>query len=360
MTVDEIRVRLQADTPPWDDVRERRVLATILSDRRAARRWARPRRWVAAFGVAAGVVVAALWMAAPGRWRATRSEPTAPARPPAVARVPVPPVSTVASPSPSRVVLPDGSQAVLSEGAQIDLERSLGGDARVTVRQSGGRVRYEVRHDPAHPFLVHASRATVRVLGTIFTVAFGQGRVAVSVDEGRVEISVGRRRVRLQPGDELVVPDADETAHGRRRQAAAGPKSPPERRQPPEPGPAGSSVDAWLSRADDARRAGNPAAAANALRALVDGHPEDARVPAALFTLGTVEQAAGHPGAAAAAFARCRRRAPDGTLAEDALAAEAIAWRAANDPARARTAAAEYVTWYPRGTHVAAMRELAR
>jgi transmembrane sensor len=281
-----------------------------------------------------------------------------------MANVPVKPASSLSSPSASRatsrVTLPDGSLAVLSEGAEIALEPSPDAGARVAVRQAGGRVRYEVRHDPAHPFLVHASTVTVRVLGTVFTVAFRDRGVAVSVDEGRVEIFDGRRRMRLGPGDELVVSQPEETAHSRSRRSTAEQES---HRPVPEPPPSPadeSTADAWMARADDARRAGNLAAAAEALQKLVDGHPKDTRVPAALFTLGTVERTAGHPEAATAAFARCRRQAPDGPLAEDALAAEATAWQAANDRRRAQTVAGEYLAQYPRGAHLVAMQEILR
>jgi hypothetical protein len=360
MTPDEMRERLRTDTPRWDDVRERRALATILGARRAGRRWARHRRSIATFAAGAVVLAVALWIPAPGRRRPTRSEDVSAARPSAMANVPMKPASGLSSLSASRVTLPDGSLAVLSEGAEIALERSPDAGARVVVRQSGGRVRYEVRHDPAHPFLVRASTVTVRVLGTVFTVAFRDGRVAVSVDEGRVEVFDGRRRVSLGPGDELVVSHVDETAHSRSRRSAAEQESHRPAREPP-PRPAdGSTADAWMARADDARQAGNLAAAAEALRMFVDGHPEDTRVPAALFTVGTVERTAGHPDAAAAAFARYRRQAPDGPLAEDALAAEAAAWLAANDRTRAQTVAGEYLARYPRGAHLVSMREILR
>jgi transmembrane sensor len=77
-----------------------------------------------------------------------------------------------------------------------------------------------------------------------------------------------------------------------------------------------------------------------------------------LFTLGRVERARGKHGAAAEAFARCHRAAPHGALAEDALAEEAVSWKSAGDPARARTTAQRYLKQHPGGAHVARMMPL--
>src|SRR5206468_2636594 len=123
-------------------------------------------------------------------------------------------------------------------------------------------------------------------------------------------------------------------------------------RRPPRPsddqradadGPA-----ALLAAADAAHAAGRLDEAARLLQGLLDRHAADARAPLAAFTLGRLLLTRlQRPAAPALASARARALAPDGALAEDALAREAEAWARAGDGPRARRAAAEYELRFP-------------
>ena len=95
-------------------------------------------------------------------------------------------------------------------------------------------------------------------------------------------------------------------------------------------------------------------------RGLIAKYPHNWRVSTAAFIWARVEQARGRHAAAAKAYALYRRRSPSGPLAEDALAGEARARKAAGQTSLARRLARSYLKKYPRGTHAKAMRSVMR
>ena len=83
------------------------------------------------------------------------------------------------------------------------------------------------------------------------------------------------------------------------------------------------------------------------------GRGESARAPLAAFTLGRLLlENLRQPADAARAFELARSLAGgSGALAEDALAREVEAWRAAGDANKATARAQRYQALYPNGTH---------
>jgi len=117
------------------------------------------------------------------------------------------------------------------------------------------------------------------------------------------------------------------------------------------------TMEALLAAADAARLAGRATEATARLRRAVTLHPTDGRAPLAAFTLGRMLLVKlGAPREAAAAFAQARHLAPEGPLAEDALAREVEAWAGASDRAQAHDRAAEYLRRYPAGRRVRTVR----
>lgn len=127
--------------------------------------------------------------------------------------------STGAGPvSPARVVatqvgvrdsitLSDGTRVVLAPGSRLTVAAGFdGGQREVTL---DGAAFFDVKHDDAHPFTVHASGAEIRDVGTAFTVKTDAvGRVSVSVTHGIVAVrdSVATAKaVELRAGDRGVV-----------------------------------------------------------------------------------------------------------------------------------------------------------
>jgi transmembrane sensor len=112
-----------------------------------------------------------------------------------------------------------------------------------------------------------------------------------------------------------------------------------------------------VNAASVARLSHHPAEAVPPLRRIVVNHDDDRRAPLAAFTLGRVLlEELGQPTEAADAFAKTGELAPDGALAEDALAREVEAWSRAGDLARARARADEYVRRYPAGRRLRSVR----
>src|SRR2546430_2117926 len=82
------------------------------------------------------------------------------------------------------------------------------------------------------------------------------------------------------------------------------------------------------------------------------------RAPLAAFSLGRVHlEKVGAPRDAAQAFARARELAPDGPLAEGALAREVEAWARAGETEVARQRALSYARRYPGGRRARAVRQ---
>ncbi len=95
------------------------------------------------------------------------------------------------------VRLPDGSTVLLAPNSRLDVSDDYG-DARRDVTLVG-EAFFDVRHDSARPFVVHAAGALVRDVGTTFTVRTDApavagddstvARVRVAVRSGAAELS---------------------------------------------------------------------------------------------------------------------------------------------------------------------------
>lgn len=374
--LDELAARARERMEPgWNELREQRVLAEVRRAPSSVRRSARIGRWTASMAVAAAVLLAAAIA-----WPSDGAAPD----------------------HRSRLELEDGSVCVLESGARLSAsERSA---EVVRLVQTHGRVRYEVSHRPERTFEVLAAPVTVRVRGTRFVVDVTRELVTVSVEEGRVEVLARSRIAELTDGETLSVPRrrapaettepaeepdavADEPApmaptavppaapeaverdEGTATTAEArAPRRVPARvarrsARPAEPvtaaepsgasvtQPAGSDPGALLAEADAHRRAGRQREAAAVLERFLLEHDADVRAPSAAFTLGRVRRQLGEHAAAANAFARAYSWAPDGPLAEDSLAYEALSWAAAGESPRAVSAAQRYLDRYPMGLH---------
>lgn len=96
------------------------------------------------------------------------------------------PVSAAVVLQPGRQVLPDGSTIEFRDDAAVTIhfEPSI---RRVVLRR--GEAHFEVKKDPARPFVVEASGFGVRAVGTAFSVALGKQTVDVVVTHGRVAVA---------------------------------------------------------------------------------------------------------------------------------------------------------------------------
>lgn len=82
----------------------------------------------------------------------------------------------------------------LADGSEVWLNRHTTLEARIGRRQrdillGGGEAAFDVTHDAARPFIVHAGDRNVRVLGTAFDVIHQGERFVVQVERGRVAVT---------------------------------------------------------------------------------------------------------------------------------------------------------------------------
>jgi transmembrane sensor len=336
--------------PPWDEVKEQRVLTRVLATRSAPRKYRIVLPAAAVVAIAACVALIVSW-----RGFSLRDAPTAAP-------------SSFTAVGDQVMALADGSQAVLvhEAGLQVEEERP----DRVKIIQRRGTVRYEVRPDKHREFSVRAAGNTIRVRGTVFTVDMSGGSVEVAVQRGRVEIDDGGGRTReLSEGESLRVPVRDSkdeavlagpvtTATVEAPDAQAAPSVEPSAAPHQAVSGAPLTVGDLQAKADRARVSGDLPTAAAALEQLVATDPRDPRVPNALFSLARVERERGHEAAAARAFERCMRAAPSGPLVQDAMAEAAVSWSVAGATKAARANATSYLARYPNGPHVQRMKAI--
>jgi hypothetical protein len=361
--IEQHREDMLARSAAWDDLRERRVLSRIEAelDARGGRRSRSARPFVLALAATMTLAAAlvAFWIV---------RGPSARAVAPSFAAL-EPPTRALAG----TLALPDGSVAMLHDGALVDMRIATATEIR--LEQSGGRVHYDVVPGLARAFTVVAGDVEVHVVGTAFWVAHDGTHVGVTVDHGRVRVAraSGSLVAELGAGEEVRVEtgalaraepvgDAIELVPPAEVGGDDEPRRPrvrkPAKATTEEVAPAIESAALLQARADDARRRGDAAEAADALRALIDHHPKDVRVYTALFTLAKVERGRGRHAAAAALFASVVSRDPNGALAEDARAEAASSWSSAGRHDDAREAANDYLAKHPAGAHVGRMQRL--
>jgi ferric-dicitrate binding protein FerR (iron transport regulator) len=94
----------------------------------------------------------------------------------------------------SFVRLPDGSSVVLNEKSKLTFPDSFDGSSTREV-QLEGEGFFDIKHDPAKPFIVRSGNVVTTVLGTAFNIkAFPADQdVIVTVTRGKVEVSADQK-----------------------------------------------------------------------------------------------------------------------------------------------------------------------
>ncbi len=103
-----------------------------------------------------------------------------------------------------QVRLPDGSVMTVDAQSVAIVDAP---EAERRVRIDRGRAMFAVAKDAAHPFVVTAGTASVRALGTHFSVEVEPGRLTVALVEGSVRVDLPGRSRQLAPGDVLTLTD---------------------------------------------------------------------------------------------------------------------------------------------------------
>ena len=105
----------------------------------------------------------------------------------------------------TQTMLPDGTHACINAGSSLSFGRSFGRGGRDVTLEGEGY--FEVAHDAANPFRVHAGNTCVTVKGTVFNVRSypEEANISVSLLEGSVLLSTPADEVTLTPGTCAVV-----------------------------------------------------------------------------------------------------------------------------------------------------------
>lgn len=143
----------------------------------------RKRRWPMPLATAACLLLA-LWLTPPG-WQAD--------------------VRTQAGET-REVRLEDGSVLQLNGATALDWQADAGGQR--LVKLYSGQADFQVAPDAAHPFVIEAGDARIRVTGTRFDVNLLGDQVLLAVTEGHVQVSdaVGAERA-VQAGEQIAWQD---------------------------------------------------------------------------------------------------------------------------------------------------------
>ncbi|SKB89109.1 FecR family protein [Sphingobacterium nematocida] len=104
-----------------------------------------------------------------------------------------------------RLMLPDASIVNLNSDSQIEIAGTFGKRQREVALE--GEAFFDVAHNKALPFVVHAKNATVTVLGTQFNMsAYKTDKVvATTLLSGSVRVGAANREIHIKPGQQAQV-----------------------------------------------------------------------------------------------------------------------------------------------------------
>ena len=279
--------------------------------------------------------------------------------------------------------LADGSHVnVVSSDGDLTVERNE--REHIGLRLASGVARFDVVPNTQRQFVVNAGSVEIGVVGTVFDVERAADRVRVGVREGKVRVRVADRVAFVTAGQSLwfdeagVRESAASSSHASVKARAVRARRAPSHDETPRAAwrslgqsgdyegayrllAEGTAVEddseALMDAADAARLSGHAEAAVTYLRKVLRDHRAAPVAPLAAFTLGRVLlERLGQPLEAADAFAVARTIAPQGSLAQDALAREVEAWSKAGHPDEAYQRARQYVQSYPEGRRLRAVQ----
>lgn len=104
------------------------------------------------------------------------------------------------------IELPDGSTVKLNGGSKLVYEDGFGKSDRVVFLE--GEAFFDVKADPAHPFIVNTGKLSVKVLGTAFNVNTYDDAVETVLIKGKIEVQLKNQeesRIVLKPLEKLTV-----------------------------------------------------------------------------------------------------------------------------------------------------------
>jgi ferric-dicitrate binding protein FerR (iron transport regulator) len=110
--------------------------------------------------------------------------------------------------SKSTILLPDGSKVSLNSCSRLNYADAFSqGNRTVTLYGEGF---FEIRHDPDHPFVIHAGNIDIKVLGTVVNVkAYPEDyTLETTLIRGKVEVdfnNAGNQKIILKPDQKITI-----------------------------------------------------------------------------------------------------------------------------------------------------------
>jgi len=118
----------------------------------------------------------------------------------------------------TNLLLPDGTRVWLNAGSRLTYEKTYGAQSREVSLT--GEALFDVAHNATKPFIIHAARVDIRVLGTKFNVkSYPSDRTTeATLLKGSIEVSIKARpdeKIILKPNEKLVIANDDSALHRR-------------------------------------------------------------------------------------------------------------------------------------------------
>jgi len=125
--------------------------------------------------------------------------------------------------------LPDGTAVVLNADSRLDYDPEFTG--RLREVKLTGEAFFDVVHNKKRPFVIHAGKANIRVLGTVLNVRNypGDKFMETSLIKGKVEVTFRDqpgKKIIMKPSQKLVIPTADLQTVSNRKLANASDEKP--------------------------------------------------------------------------------------------------------------------------------------
>jgi Fe2+-dicitrate sensor, membrane component len=120
--------------------------------------------------------------------------------------------------SKSNIKLPDGTIVWLNSDSKIYYRNDFSTKGREVWLS--GEAFFDVRHDPANPFVIHTTKINIKVLGTAFNVKSypNDSYTATSLIRGKIDVNFTDRpeeHIILRPNEKLTVSKAPESGSDR-------------------------------------------------------------------------------------------------------------------------------------------------
>ncbi|HLT75030.1 MAG TPA: FecR domain-containing protein [Ohtaekwangia sp.] len=103
------------------------------------------------------------------------------------------------------IQLPDGSTVILNAGSTLDYPPSFNDQSTREVKLVGEGY-FDIRHDPAKPFIVHTGTLRTTVLGTAFNIRAyaADNDITVTVTRGKVRVSDEEKEIGILTPDQQI------------------------------------------------------------------------------------------------------------------------------------------------------------